>query len=83
MREMAISIMKRAMNKGNNNNAMIMFLLSVIGLSLLSLYVPTLMTNAQAPSGSTSASNSTINETHVTQMGICVVGAGGPCNGKH
>jgi hypothetical protein len=30
MGEMAISIIKRAMNKGNNNNAMFMFLLSVI-----------------------------------------------------
>jgi hypothetical protein len=82
MREMAISIIKRAMNKGNSNNVMFMFFLTVIGLSLLSLSVPTVMTNAQAPSGSTSASNSTSNETHVTQMGICVVGAGGPCNGK-
>jgi hypothetical protein len=82
MREMAISIIKRAMNKGNSNNVMFMFFLTVIGLSLLSLSVPTVMTNAQAPSGSTSASNSTINEAHITQMGICVVGAGGPCNGK-
>jgi hypothetical protein len=37
--------------------------------------------NAQAfSSGSTSSGNSTISESHVTQMGICVVGAGGPCN---
>jgi hypothetical protein len=70
------------MAKVNNNNAMFMFLLSVIGLSLLSLSVPTIMTNAQAPSGSTSGNNSTSDETHATQMGICVVGAGGPCNGQ-
>jgi hypothetical protein len=81
MGEMAISIIKRAMNKGNNNNAMFTFLLSVIGLSLLSLSVPTIMTNAQAPSNTTSGSNSSSNETGVRQMGICVVGVVSTCNG--
>jgi hypothetical protein len=38
------------------------------------------MANAQVPSNSTSGTNSTSNET-VKQMGICQVGAGGPCNG--
>jgi hypothetical protein len=81
MREMAISIIKRAMNKGNNN-VMFMLLFLVIGLSLLSLSVTAIMTNAQAPSNTTSASNSTSNETGVTQMGICVVGIESPCNGQ-
>ncbi|MFL6328681.1 MAG: hypothetical protein ACJ71K_08985 [Nitrososphaeraceae archaeon] len=39
------------------------------------------MANAQVPSNSTSGTNSTSNETGVKQMGICQVGAGGPCNG--
>jgi hypothetical protein len=39
------------------------------------------MVNAQLSSNSTSSNNSTTNETRVTHMGICVVGAGGPCNG--
>jgi hypothetical protein len=82
MRGMVISITKKAMDKGNNNNVMFMLLFLVFGLSLLSLSVPTIMTNAQASSNTTSGSNSTSNETRVTQMGICQVGAGGPCNGN-
>ena len=85
MREMAISITKKAMNKGNNSNVMFMFmfLFLVIGLSLLSLSVPTIMTNAQTPSNTTSGSNSTTsNETRATQMGICVIGVESPCNGQ-
>jgi hypothetical protein len=77
---MAISITKKAMNKGNN--AMFIFLFLVIGISLLSLSVSAIMINTQASSGSTtsggSSSGSGIGD---TQMGICVVGAGGPCNG--
>jgi hypothetical protein len=45
------------------------------------LYLSTIMVNAQLSPNSTSNSNSTTNETRVTHMGICVVGAGGPCNG--
>ncbi len=38
--------------------------------------------NVQAfSSGSTSSNNSTISQSHVTQMGICVVGVKSPCNG--
>jgi hypothetical protein len=38
--------------------------------------------NAQpSPSNSSAGTNSTSNETNVKQMGICQVGAGGPCNG--
>ncbi|MFL6341306.1 MAG: hypothetical protein ACJ72U_07145 [Nitrososphaeraceae archaeon] len=75
-----ISTTKNPMNKGNNN-AMFVFLFSVIGLSLLSLSASATMANAQAPSNTTSGTNSTSNETGVKQMGICQVGAGGPCNG--
>jgi len=77
---MAISVTKEAMNRGSNN-VMLVLLFLVIGLSLLSLSVPTIMTNAQVPSNTTfGSSNSTGNETRATQMGICKVGAGGPCN---
>jgi hypothetical protein len=56
------------------------FLFSVILLSLLSLSLSEIMINVQAYSGSTSGNNGSGNETRVTQMGICVVGVGGPCN---
>ena len=59
-----------------------MLLFSIIGLSLLLFSLSAVMINAQASSSSTSDSNSTSDETHATQMGICVVGAGGPCNGQ-
>jgi hypothetical protein len=75
-----ISTTKNPMNKGNNN-AMFLFLFSVIGLSLLSLSASATMANAQAPSNTTSGTNSTSNETGVKQMGICVVGVESPCNG--
>jgi len=75
-----ISTTKNPMNKGNNN-AMFVFLFSVIGLSLLSLSASATMANAQAPSNTTSGTNSTSNETGVKQMGICVVGVESPCNG--
>lgn len=53
-----------------------------IGIGLLSLSAPTIiMTNAKAPSNTTSgSSNSTSNETRATQMGICVEGLSSPCN---
>jgi hypothetical protein len=79
-----ISTLKRLLNEGNNNNnnnALLMFLFSVIGLSLLSLSMSATMANAQTPSDSTAGSNSNSNEIDVKQMGICQVGAGGPCNG--
>jgi hypothetical protein len=48
----------------------------IIGVSVLSLSISTIMMNAQASSDGISGSR-----TGVTQMGICQVGAGGPCNG--
>jgi hypothetical protein len=39
------------------------------------------MVNAQAYSSGSTSSSSTNGETHVAQMGICQVGAGGPCSG--
>jgi hypothetical protein len=75
-----ISTTKNPMNKGNNNNAMFVFLFSVIGLSLLPLSASATMANAQAPSNTTSGNNSTSNETGVKQMGICQVGVESPCN---
>jgi hypothetical protein len=77
-----ISTTKKPLNKSNSNNAMLMFLFLVIGLSLFSLSVLTIVTSAQAFPGSTSSSNnSTSNEARVTQMGICQVGIKSPCNG--
>jgi hypothetical protein len=77
-----VSTMKKTLNKYNSNSAMLMFLFSVIGLSLLSLSVSAIMVNAQAPSNTTSgSSNSTSNETGVKQMGICQEGVKSPCNG--
>jgi hypothetical protein len=73
------------------------FLFLILGISFLSLSVPTtIMINAQLSSDSISGgttSSSTEREGNNTkdtkvkdntdkqQMGICVVGAGGPCNG--
>ena len=74
------------MNKGNNTDKIFVFLFSSIALNVLSLSVSVIMVNAQAYSSdstpSSSISSGTNDETHVTQMGICVVGAGGPCNGN-
>ena len=73
---------------GNNNhhkNIIFMFLFLIIGVTLLSSSV-TIMINAQAysPTAAGSITNITNNNTSGTtgakQMGICVVGAGGPCN---
>ena len=72
------SSMKKPLNKGNNN-AMLMFLFSVIGLSLLSLYISATMANAQVPTSGTNSTTS--NQTSVKQMGICQVGVKSPCNG--
>ena len=64
----------------NHKNSIFVFLLSLIAVSLLSLSVLATMASAQTPSTS-GANSTTSNETGVKQMGICVVGAGGPCNG--
>jgi hypothetical protein len=63
-----------------SHNSMFMFLFLVIGIDLLSssLLVPTIeITNAQAYSSSGNGTSGT----GVREMGICVVGTGGPCNG--
>ncbi len=39
------------------------------------------MANAQTSSNSMSGGNRASKETNVKQMGICLVGEGGPCNG--
>jgi hypothetical protein len=75
-----ISTMKKPLNK-DNSNTMLMFLFSVIGLSLFSLSMSATMANAQTSSNSTLSTNSTSNETGVKQMGICIVGVKSPCNG--
>src|SRR5919199_919078 len=77
--EMAISFKKEGVNKRNTSKVFV-FLFFIIGLCAFSLYLSTITVNAQLSSNSTSSSNSTTNETRVTRMGICVVGAGGPCN---
>ena len=73
---MDISFTKKVMNKAYNNKIFVC-LFFIIGLCAFSLYLSTILANAQPSSNSTSATN----ETRVTRMGICVVGAGGPCNG--
>ena len=57
-----------------NNNAMFMFLFLIIGISLLSLPVWTIMINAKTSSDGFSGTGG-------TQMGVCVVGVRSPCNG--
>ena len=57
-----------------------MFLFSIIGLGIVSLTISATMVSAQT-SNSTPSGNRASNETNVKQMGICLVGAGGPCNG--
>ena len=84
---------------GNNNHhkkkrmVMRMFVLSVITVSLLSLFlsISVLTVNAQPYPGSggnhtgnttgTSNATTTSNDTQVTKIGICVVGIKSPCNG--
>jgi hypothetical protein len=70
-----------AFHKAISNNAVVMFLFSVIGLSLLSLSLLATMVNAQTSSNSTSGTDSTSNKNGAKEMGICVVGEDGPCNG--
>jgi hypothetical protein len=73
----------------HHKKSMFVFLFSVIALSLvlslslISLSLSTFAVNAQPySSGSVSSSNNiTSSESHVIQMGICVVGAKSPCNG--
>ena len=86
--------MNKTMNK--NNDTLFIFFFLILGISFLSLSLPTtIMINAQPSSDSISGgtSSSTQREennakdskikdnTDKQQMGICVVGAAGPCNG--
>jgi hypothetical protein len=60
----------------HQRNSMYIFLSLILGIDLLT---PTIMMiNLQAYSSETNSTSSTAG---VTQMGICLVGAGGPCNG--
>ena len=75
-------IKSQLVNNRHYKKNIIIFLFSVITLSLVSLFLLATIANAQTSSNSTSGANSTTsNKTSVKQMGICVVGAGGPCNG--
>jgi hypothetical protein len=78
--KMANSITKKVMNKANGSKILVC-LFFIIALCAFSLYLSAMMVNAQPSSNHTSSSNSTANTTRVSHMGICVVGAGGPCNG--
>jgi hypothetical protein len=61
---MVISFKIKAMNKGNSNKVLL-FLFLIIGLCAFSLYLSTIMVNAQLSPNSTSNSNSTTNEPFV------------------
>ena len=70
-------------NNHHRNKSMYVFFISVIalGLVLVSLSLLATIANAQTSSDFTSGAKSTTsNESGVKQMGICEVGAGGPCN---
>jgi hypothetical protein len=74
-------ITKPEVGNSRHNNEKSVLLLLVISIALLptTLYVPTIiMINAQGSSGDNNRGSS---GTDKQQMGICVVGAGGPCNG--
>lgn len=69
----------------SNKKDILVVLLSVIGLSLLTLsMLATTMANAQSSSNSMpgSSSNSIGSDTTVKEMGICQVGVKSPCNGN-
>jgi hypothetical protein len=72
-------------HKKKSSMFMCLFLFSVIALALLSLYILALTVNAQpySPSFVSSTNSATSSRSSGdTQMGICEVGAGGPCNGN-
>jgi hypothetical protein len=65
----------------NNNKSVLLFLVITTALLPTTLSVPTIiMINAQGSSGDNNKGSS---GTDKQQMGICVVGAGGPCNGDN
>jgi hypothetical protein len=60
-----------------------MFICLVIGIGLLSLLlVPTLTMRTTVQAYSSGGIDNTNSGTGIKEMGICVVGAGGPCNGN-
>jgi hypothetical protein len=69
------------MKRANITRVVFKFLVSAISVSLISLSVSAIIVNVQAYSAGSTPSSSTGSDTHLAQMGICVVGAGGPCNG--
>ena len=70
-------------NNNHHNKSMFVFFISVIALGLVSLSLLATIANAQtaSPNFTSGAKSTSSNESGVKQMGICVVGAGGPCNG--
>jgi len=80
-----ISARKKPIKGANITRIVFTFLVSAISVSLISLSVSAIIVNVQAYSSGfipVNNSNSTSNINQSTQMGICVVGAGGPCNGE-
>ncbi len=53
---------------------------NIFVLVLISLFGSASIAVTQAHSGKSMDYSSLSSETHVAQMGICQVGAGGPCN---
>ena len=79
-----ISTRKKPMKRANITRVMFTFLVSAISVSLISLSVSAIFVNVQAYSSGfipVVSNNSTSSINQSTQMGICVIGAGGPCNG--
>ena len=70
--------------KMSSSMFMCLFSFSALALSLLSLSILALTVNAQpyslSPVSSTHSAGSR-SSSEDTQMGICVLGVGGPCNG--
>lgn len=71
--------MEKSLNKCNN--VLLVLLFSIIGVGIISLIISATMANAQTSSNSMSGGNRASKETNAKQMGICLVGEGGPCNG--
>jgi anionic cell wall polymer biosynthesis LytR-Cps2A-Psr (LCP) family protein len=73
----------------NKNNIIFMFLFLVIAIIIvLSIPMSTIVTNAQSSSGSTAGGSNSNNskdqeqkDNTDKQIGMCLVGVGGPCNG--
>jgi hypothetical protein len=74
-------IIKSELVNHHHQKNMIIFLFSVIALTLVSLFLLATIANAQTPKSTSGADSTSSNEDGVKQMGICVIGAGSPCNG--